>query len=70
MDPHVRNFLYRNPQHYEAVYPEPGDDTPAMYRRMFARYLPRLPASAARARRQELRESELTGPRLYVAAIR
>jgi SAM-dependent methyltransferase len=45
MNPDVRNFLYRNPQHYELVYPEAGDDTPAMCRRMFGRFLPRPPAS-------------------------
>lgn len=45
MNPNVRNFLYRNPQYYELVYPERGDETPAMCRRMFARYLPRPPAS-------------------------
>jgi SAM-dependent methyltransferase len=45
VNPDVRNFLYRNPQYYEAIYPERGDETPAMCRRMFARYLPRPPAS-------------------------
>lgn len=45
MEPGVRNLLYRNPGLYELVYPEPGDETPAMCRRMFARFLPRPPAS-------------------------
>lgn len=45
MEPGVRNLLYRNPGLYELVYPEAGDETPAMCRRMFARYLPRAPAS-------------------------
>jgi SAM-dependent methyltransferase len=39
MDSSVRNFLNRNPQFYELVYPEPNDETPMMCRRMFARYL-------------------------------
>ena len=45
MDPETRNFLYRNPQFYELVYPEPNEETPEMCRRMFARYLPAPPAS-------------------------
>jgi SAM-dependent methyltransferase len=45
MDSKVRNFLYRNPQFYELVYPEPNDETPMMCRRMFARYLPAPPRS-------------------------
>jgi SAM-dependent methyltransferase len=45
MDPGVRNFLYRNPQFYESVYPEPNDETPAMCRRMFSRYLAAPPRS-------------------------
>jgi len=45
MDPSVRNFLYRNPQYYEIVYPEPNEDTPKMCQRMFARYLLTPPSS-------------------------
>lgn len=45
MDHSVRNFLYRNPQFYELVYPEPNDETPTMCRRMFSRYLARPPRS-------------------------
>jgi len=45
MEPGVRNLLYRSPGLYELVYPEAGDETPAMCRRMFARYLPQPPAS-------------------------
>ncbi|MGQ9632479.1 MAG: class I SAM-dependent methyltransferase [bacterium] len=45
MDPSVRNFLYRNPQYYELVYPEPDEDTPKMCLRMSSRYLPAPPSS-------------------------
>jgi SAM-dependent methyltransferase len=45
MDSSVRNFLYRNPQFYELVYPEPNDETPMMCRRMFTRYLAQPPRS-------------------------
>ena len=45
MKSNVKNFLYRNPQFYELVYPEPNDDTPMMCRRMFGRYLRRPPRS-------------------------
>lgn len=45
MDPELRNFLYRNPQYYEVVYPEPNEETPWMCRRLFSRYLPAAPAS-------------------------
>jgi SAM-dependent methyltransferase len=45
MDASVRNFLYRNPQFYELVYPEPNDETPMMCRRMFSRYLATPPRS-------------------------
>ena len=45
MDPTTQNFLYRNPQHYETVYPEPGEDTPKMCLRMFARFLKTPPRS-------------------------
>lgn len=45
MDASVRNLLYRNPEFYELAYPEPGDETPTMCRRMFARYLAESPRS-------------------------
>jgi predicted TPR repeat methyltransferase len=45
MDASVQNFLYRNPQFYELAYPEPDDDTPMMFRRMFSRYLTAPPRS-------------------------
>jgi SAM-dependent methyltransferase len=45
MNPNVRNLLYRNPQLYELVYPEPNDETPMMCRRMFSRYLSQPPRS-------------------------
>src|ERR1039458_4741274 len=45
MDSSVRNLLYRNPEFYELAYPEPGDETPMMCRRMFARYLAQSPRS-------------------------
>ena len=45
MDSSVRNLLYRNPEFYELAYPEPGDETPMMCRRMFGRYLAQPPRS-------------------------
>jgi SAM-dependent methyltransferase len=45
MDPTVRNLLYREPWLYEAVYPEPREETPEMCRRMFSRFLPAPPTS-------------------------
>jgi len=45
MDSKVKNLLYRNPQLYELVYPEPNDETPTMCRRMFSRFLPKTPRS-------------------------
>ena len=45
MDSRVQNLLYRNPQFYELVYPEPHDETPTMCRRMFARFLGNPPRS-------------------------
>jgi SAM-dependent methyltransferase len=42
MSSNVRNFLYRHPQFYELVYPEPNDE---MCRRMFSRYLAQPPRS-------------------------
>lgn len=41
----VRNLLYRRPELYELVYPEPNEETPQMCRRMFHRYLGAFPAS-------------------------
>jgi SAM-dependent methyltransferase len=45
MDPSIKNFLYRNPQFYEAIYPEPDEETPQMCLRMFAKYLETPPSS-------------------------
>jgi SAM-dependent methyltransferase len=45
MNSSVRNLLYRNPQFYELVYPEPNDKTPMMCRRFFTRYLAQPPRS-------------------------
>ena len=45
MDPSTKNFLYRNPQFYEAISPEPDEETPQMCLRMFAKYLERPPSS-------------------------
>lgn len=45
MDPSVRNLLYRHPEYYERVYPEPDEDTPRMCLRMFDRYLAAPPQS-------------------------
>jgi SAM-dependent methyltransferase len=45
MDSNVRNLLYRSPQFYELVYPEPNDETPTMCRRLFTRYLAQPPRS-------------------------
>jgi SAM-dependent methyltransferase len=45
MDPETKNLLYRNPELYESVYPEPNEDTPRMCRAMFDRYLAAPPAS-------------------------
>lgn len=41
----VRNLLYRRPEFYDLVYPEPNDETPMMCRRMFKRYLSSPPKS-------------------------
>ena len=41
----VKNLLYRRPELYELVYPEPNDETPTMLRGAFARHLPRPPTS-------------------------
>lgn len=45
MDSKVKNFLYRNPQYYEIIYPEPGEETPKMCMRMFDRFLDKYPGS-------------------------
>jgi SAM-dependent methyltransferase len=41
----VKNFLYDHPEYYELLYPEARDETPAMCRRAFARFLGRAPRS-------------------------
>jgi len=41
----VRNLLYRKPELYESVYPEPNGESACMCRRMFQRFLGRSPAS-------------------------
>lgn len=45
MDAQTRNLLYRHPELYEHVYPEPDEETPRMCERLFARYLPTPPTS-------------------------
>ncbi|MHB0876752.1 MAG: class I SAM-dependent methyltransferase [Anaerolineae bacterium] len=45
MDPETKNLLYRHPELYESVYPEPDEATPHMCRRLFARYLEAPPTS-------------------------
>ena len=45
MDPSTKNFLYRNPQYYETVFPEPNEETPKMCLRVFARFLKAPPRS-------------------------
>jgi SAM-dependent methyltransferase len=45
VDAKIKNFLYRNPQLYELVYPEPNEETPKMCRRMFSHFLPKPPKS-------------------------
>jgi len=39
------NFLYRNPEFYELIYPDPDEENPRMCQMMFLRYLPELPGS-------------------------
>jgi len=39
----VENLLYRQPELYELVYPEPNEETPNLCRRMFTRFLPAPP---------------------------
>lgn len=41
----VRNFLYRQPELYEKVYPALDDELPDMCQRMFERYLQHVPDS-------------------------
>lgn len=41
----VENLLYRRPELYELVYPEPNDETPTMLRRAFAKHMQALPRS-------------------------
>ncbi len=41
----VQNLLYRRPELYELVYPEPNNETACLCRRMFQRFLPGWPAS-------------------------
>ena len=45
MDAETRNLLYRHPEYYELVYPEPDEATPRMCQRLFERYLAAPPAS-------------------------
>ena len=45
MDSNVLNLLYHRPELYELAYPEPGDETPAMCRLLFSRYLAVPPRS-------------------------
>jgi SAM-dependent methyltransferase len=45
MESNVRNLLYRHPELYELAYPEPDDQTPAMCRLLFSRYLAAPPRS-------------------------
>lgn len=40
-----RNLLYRRPELYELLYPDPDEAGPTLCRRLFARYLPTPPAS-------------------------
>ena len=44
-DTEVRNLLYRHPEYYELVYPEPDEATPRMCSRMLERFLPLPPRS-------------------------
>src|SRR5664280_219517 len=40
MNGNVQNLLYDHPEYYEVLYPEAHDETPAMCRRIFDRFLP------------------------------
>jgi SAM-dependent methyltransferase len=39
------NYLYRHPEFYELIYPDPDEENPRMCQMMFSRYLPKLPGS-------------------------
>jgi len=41
----IRNFLYRDPQYYEIVLPDPDESTPKMCVRMFSRFMGACPSS-------------------------
>jgi SAM-dependent methyltransferase len=45
MNDKVRNLLYEHPEYYEVLYPESGDETPTMCRRLFESFLERPPCS-------------------------
>jgi SAM-dependent methyltransferase len=45
MNDKVKNLLYDHPEYYEALYPETGDETPEMCRRIFSRFLKTPPKS-------------------------
>jgi SAM-dependent methyltransferase len=45
MNEKVKNLLYDHPEYYEVLYPEAGDETPAMCRRAFERFLANAPLS-------------------------
>lgn len=45
MDGSVRNLLYDHPEYYEVLYPDARDETPAMCRRIFSRFLGGPPRS-------------------------
>ena len=41
----VQNLIYRRPELYDLIYPEPNEETPEMCRRTFDRFLGRFPSS-------------------------
>jgi SAM-dependent methyltransferase len=45
LDSRIKNLLYDHPEYYEVLYPETQDETPAMCRRMFDRFLNAPPRS-------------------------
>jgi SAM-dependent methyltransferase len=45
MNEKVKNLLYDHPEYYEVLYPEAGDETPAMCRRVYDRFLKGPPSS-------------------------
>lgn len=45
MNDKVKNLLYDHPEYYEVLYPETGDETPTMCRRVFERFLKMPPTS-------------------------